>query len=71
MRTPWRRTPHVEVLRLQPGDVLAVQYEPRGRSDAQLATIVGQIKARAPEGVEVMVFEGARLSVLRNGNGAS
>lgn len=58
----------VEVLSLQPGDVLAVHLEPRGRTDEQLGVICGAIKKRVDDDVEVMVFEGARVAVLRNGD---
>ena len=60
----------VEVLTLQAGDVLAVQLEPRGRSDEQLATICGAIRRRVSDGVEVMVIEGAKIAVLRGGERA-
>lgn len=62
-----RHRPHVEVLRLQPGDVLAVQLDPRGRADENLHWIRRKIVERLPDGVEVMVFEGTKLSVLRDG----
>jgi hypothetical protein len=69
VRLPWRRQHHpVEVLSLQPGDVLAVHFEPRGRSDEQLDVICAAVKAMVPDGVKVMVFEGAKLAVLRNGD---
>ena len=64
MRSFWRRSRLVERVTLEAGDVLAVQLEPRGRTDSELQTICDAVHARVIDGVEVMVFDGARFAVL-------
>jgi hypothetical protein len=55
----------IEVLRLEPGDILAITVKDDYLTDKQMEGMVAQAKSGLPDGVRVMVLERAELSVIR------
>jgi len=68
----WRKTSQSEspplesatILRLEPGDVLAVSH-PLVLSDKAIENLLGSVKAQFPDHTCILLEEGAKLQVVR------
>ena len=55
----------IDVLRLEPGDIVAITVKNDDLSDVQMARLVAQAKAGLPDSIRVLIIGRAELSVIR------